>query len=245
MPSETALALDAFFEPRSVAVIGATEAPGSIGLTLLTNLAATPFGGTAYPVNPKRPTVLGVKAYPRIADVPGKIDLAIVATPAATVPGIIAECAEAGVKGAIIISAGFREVGETGAALEREVLQRRGSMRIIGPNCMGVMSPFTGLNATLAGAMASPGPVAFISQSGALGAAVLDWSRRELVGFSAFVSVGSMIDVGWGDLIQRLGDDPHTQSILIYMESIGDARSFLSAAREVALSKPIIAIKPG
>src|SRR5207248_11352567 len=135
--------------------------------------------------------------------------------------------------------------GESGAALEREVLRRRGAMRIVGPNCMGVMSPHTGLNATLAGAMARPGPVAFISQSGALGAAVLDWSRRERVGFSKFVSVGSRIDVDWGDLIQRLGDDPHTESILIYMESIGDARSFLSAAREVALRKPILVLKPG
>jgi acetyltransferase len=245
MQSETRFALDVFFEPRNVAVIGATEASGSIGRTLISNLTAGGFGSAVFPVNPKRSSVLGVKAYSRIADVPQKVDLALVATPAATVPEVIGECSDAGVKGAVIISAGFREVGESGAALEREVLRRHGTMRLIGPNCMGVMSPYSGLNATLAGSMARPGPVAFISQSGALGAAVLDWGQRELVGFSAFISVGSMIDVGWGDLIQRLGDDPHTGSILIYMESIGDARSFLTAAREVALSKPIIVLKPG
>src|SRR5882724_7793910 len=171
MMSQFSPPLEAFFAPRNVALIGATEAPGSIGRTLLSNLLATPFGGPVYPVNPKRTSVLGLKSYPHIAGVPEKVDLAIVATPAATVPDIIAECAEASVQAAIIISAGFREIGETGAALERDLLMRRGAMRIIGPNCMGVMSPFTGLNATLAGAMAKPGSVAFISQSGALGAA--------------------------------------------------------------------------
>jgi acetyltransferase len=245
MQAENRFALDVFFEPRNVAVIGATEAAGSIGRTLMTNLAGGSFGGAVYPVNLQRASVLGAKAYPKIGEIPERVDLALVATPAASVPGVIAECAAAGVKGAVIISAGFREAGAAGAALERELMRCRGRMRIIGPNCMGVMSPYTGLNATLAGSMARPGPVAFISQSGALGAAVLDWSQRELVGFSAFVSVGSMVDVGWGDLIQRLGDDPRTGSILIYMESIGDARAFLSVAREVALRKPILVLKPG
>ena len=149
--------------------------------------------------------------------------------------------------GAIVISAGFKEVGLEGAKLEEEILElaRRGKMRVIGPNCLGVMNPLTGLNATFATAAAQPGNVAFISQSGALCTSVLDWSFKEHVGFSAFVSIGSMLDVGWGDLIYHLGDDPHTQSIVIYMETIGDARSFMSAAREVALAKPIIVIKPG
>jgi acetyltransferase len=175
------------------------------------------------------------------------IDLAVIVTPAATVPGIIGECVEAGAKGAIIISAGFRECGAEGVKLEKQVLTqaRRGMMRIIGPNCLGVMRPHSGLNATFAASMAQPGSVGFISQSGALCTAILDWSLRENVGFSAFVSVGSMLDVNWGDLIYYLGDDPHTKSIVIYMESIGDARSFLSAAREVALTKPIIVIKVG
>jgi acetyltransferase len=228
-------------------VIGATEKAGSVGRTLLWNLISNPFGGTVFPVNPKRPSVLGIKAYPTIAAVPEQVELAVVVTPAQTVPGVISECVEAGVKGAIIISAGFKETGAAGVELEQQILEQahRGKMRIIGPNCLGVMSPLTGLNATFASAMARPGSVGFISQSGALCTSILDWSFRENVGFSAFMSIGSMLDVGWGDLISYLGDDPRTQSIVIYMESIGNARSFLSAAREVALTKPIIVIKAG
>ncbi|MBD2598578.1 bifunctional acetate--CoA ligase family protein/GNAT family N-acetyltransferase [Nostoc spongiaeforme FACHB-130] len=239
--------LDAIFAPKTVAVIGASETPGSVGRTLLWNLITNPFGGTVFPVNPKRHSVLGIKAYPKIADIPETLDLAVIATPAPTVPGIIAECVAAGVKSAIVISAGFKEAGAAGIALEQQILAqaRRGNIRIIGPNCLGVMSPLSGLNATFASAMARPGNVGFISQSGALCTAILDWSFQENVGFSAFVSIGSMLDVGWGDLIYYLGDDPHTKSIVIYMESIGDARSFISAAREVALTKPIIVIKAG
>ena len=239
--------LDVFFSPESVAVIGATETPGSVGRTVLWNLISTPFGGTVYPVNLKRTSVLGIKAYPNIGAVPAQVDLAVVITPAQVIPSVIRDCAEAGVKAAIVISAGFKELGPQGADLERQLLEeaREGGVRVIGPNCLGVMSPPTGLNATFARGMARPGSVGFISQSGALCTAVLDWSFRELVGFSAFLSIGSMVDVGWGDLIYYLGDDPRTRSILIYMESIGDARSFLSAAREVALAKPIIVIKAG
>lgn len=239
--------LDSIFAPRNVAVIGASETAGSVGRTILWNLISNPFGGTVFPVNPKRSSVLGIHAYPKIADVPAQIDLAVVVTPALTVPGIIEECVEAGVKGAIIISAGFKEIGKAGAQLEEKILRRARSakMRIIGPNCLGVMSPITGLNATFAKGMARPGNVGFISQSGALCTSVLDWSFRENVGFSAFVSIGSMLDVDWGDLIYYLGDDPQTKSIVIYMESIGNAQSFLSAAREVSLSKPIIVIKAG
>jgi len=172
--------------------------------------------------------VLGIKAYPNLASVPAQVDLAIVITPAPTVPDVIAECAAAGVSGAIIISAGFRETGAAGVELEQRVLDqaRRGNVRLLGPNCLGVMRPHSGLNAALASAMARPGPIAFISQSGALGAAILDWSLRANVGFSAFVSVGSMLDVGWGELIDYLGNDSQTKSIVVYMESIGDARSF-------------------
>jgi acetyltransferase len=239
--------LNAIFAPQSVAVIGASEKVGSVGRTILWNLISSPFGGTVYPVNPKRHSVLGIKAYPSIADIPETVDLAVIATPASTVPGVIADCVAAGVKGAIIISAGFKEAGAEGIALEQQILEqaRRSNIRIIGPNCLGVMSPQSGLNATFASAMARSGNVGFISQSGALCTAILDWSVRENVGFSAFVSIGSMLDVGWGDLIYYLGDDPQTKSIVIYMESIGDARSFISAAREVALTKPIIVIKAG
>ena len=239
--------LEAFFRPHNVAVIGATEDLAGVGRSIVSNLKETSFGGNIFPVNPKRSTVLGLPCYPGIGQVPEKVDLAVIATPARTVPGVVRDCVAAGIENAIIISAGFREVGEQGAGLEREILAdaRRGGMRIVGPNCLGLMSPHHGLNATFAQSMALPGHLGFISQSGALGTAVLDWSLRERVGFSAFVSVGSMLDVGWGDLIQYLGDDPQTHSIVIYMESVGDARSFLSAAREVALSKPIIVIKPG
>src|SRR3712207_2325523 len=241
------LPLDAIFRPETVAVIGASDRPGSVGRTIMWNLVSNPFGGTVYPVNARRQNVLGIKAYPSVSEIPERVDLAVIAAPAPTVPQIIRECVEAGVGGAIIISAGFRETGPEGAELERQVLEeaRRGRMRIIGPNCLGVMSPTTGLNATFAGAMARPGNVGFLSQSGALMTAILDQSFMENLGFSAFISVGSMMDLGWGDLIYYLGDDPKTESIVVYMESVGDARSFLSAAREVALTKPIIIIKAG
>ncbi|MGA3023144.1 MAG: bifunctional acetate--CoA ligase family protein/GNAT family N-acetyltransferase [Bryobacteraceae bacterium] len=246
-PTAERRVLEFFFSPKTVAVIGASERPDSVGRTILWNLISSPFGGTVYPVNPKRHSVLGIKAYPGVTEIPEPIELAVIVTPAATVPGIVRECGEAGAKGAIIVSAGFREAGPAGGRLEDEVLAeaRAAGIRLIGPNCMGVMRPVTGFNATFAPAMASRGNVAFLSQSGALCAAVLDWSRREQVGFSAFLSIGSMVDVGWGSLIDYFGNDPKTRSIVIYMESVGDARSFLSAAREVALQKPIIVIKAG
>ena len=240
-------ALDAIFAPKSVAVIGATETPGSVGRTILWNLISNTFGGTIYPVNPKRASILGIKAYPSLSAVPEVVDMIVVVTPSPTVPGIIKEAVDLGVQGAIIISAGFKEIGPEGVELERQVLEhaRRGNMRIIGPNCLGVMNPISGLNATFASTIARPGSVGFISQSGALLTAILDWSLRENVGFSSFVSVGSMLDVDWSDLIYYLGNDPHTKSIVMYMETVGNARAFLSAAREVALTKPIIVIKPG
>jgi len=237
--------LDALFAPRSIAVIGASDRVGSVGHALVQNLQF--FDGRVFPVNPKRKTVQGLESFPDIASVAEKVELAVIATPAQTVPGIFRECHQAGVHAAIIISAGFRECGLSGADLEQQCLAeaRRGKMRLLGPNCLGLMLPHTRLNATFAESMAEPGSVAFLSQSGALCAAVLDWSFRENVGFSAFVSAGSMLDVGWGDLITHFGDDPRTRSIVCYMESVGDARSFLSAAREVALTKPIIILKVG
>jgi acetyltransferase len=239
--------LDSIFAPKSVAVVGATETVGSVGRTIVWNLMSSSFGGTIYPVNPKRPSVLGIKAYPDLKSIPEKLDLIVVVTPASTVPDIIKEAVDLGVPSAIIISAGFKETGPAGVELERQIMEhaRRGNMRIIGPNCLGVMSPTTGLNATFASTIARRGSVGFISQSGALCTAILDWSITENVGFSSFVSIGSMLDVDWSDLIYYLGDDPHTKSIVIYMETIGNARAFLSAAREVAMTKPIIVIKPG
>jgi acetyltransferase len=239
--------LEAMFAPGSVAVIGATGRPGTVGHAVTENLLQGKSRAKVYAVNAKHPEVLGLTTYASIRDVPGHVDLAIVATPAATVPQIIGECVDAGVKSAIVLSAGFRERGAEGAALERQIQEqlRRGSMSLIGPNCLGIMNPAIGLNATFVKDAPKAGNVAFLSQSGALLVAILDWSAREQVGFSGIVSTGSMLDVGWGDLIYYFGDDPHTKSILIYMESVGDARSFLSAAREVALTKPIIVIKAG
>ncbi|MEI6669100.1 MAG: bifunctional acetate--CoA ligase family protein/GNAT family N-acetyltransferase [Acidobacteriota bacterium] len=239
--------LEAFFSPRTVAVVGATEKVGSVGRTILWNLITNPFGGTVFPVNPKRSSILGIKAYASLKDVPEPVDLAVVVTPAEATPDVIREGVDAGIKSTIVISAGFKETGPAGVALERRILEEaaKGDMRVIGPNCLGVMSPVSGLNATFGSSMARSGSVGFISQSGALCTAVLDWSHKMSVGFSAFVSIGSMVDVDWGDLIGYLGHDARTRSIVLYMESIGDARSFLSAAREVALTKPIIVIKAG
>jgi acetyltransferase len=238
---------DALFLPDSVAVIGATERPGTVGRTVLENLLHPSFQGKVYAVNSRHSEICGRQAYPSIGDVPEKIDLAVVATPAPTVPGVIGQCVDAGVKSAVVISAGFKERGPQGVDLERQIQDqlRRGSMRLIGPNCLGIMNPTIGLNATFAKDAPRPGNVAFLSQSGALLTAILDWGQLEQVGFSAIVSTGSMLDVGWGDLIYHFGDDPHTHSILLYMESVGDARSFLSAAREVTLRKPVIVIKAG
>jgi acetyltransferase len=184
--------LSVFFSPQNVAVIGASERAGSVGRTVLWNLISSPFGGTVLPVNPKRDNILGIRAYPSLAEIDGSVDLAVIVTPAPSVPDVMAECAAKGVKGAIVISAGFREIGPEGAELERRILAqaREARIRVIGPNCLGVMNPVGGLNATFAAGMAAAGSVGFVSQSGALLTAVLDWSAREGVGFSYVVSHG-------------------------------------------------------
>ena len=239
--------LESIFLPRSVAVIGATDREGTVGRSIVSNLLESKFPVKVYAVNPSHSEVLGIKTYKQIGDIPGGVDLAVVVTPAHTVPQVIGECVDADVKSAVVISAGFRERGHDGILLEGQIQKHlsRGSMRLIGPNCLGFMNPTIGLNATFAKSMPQKGSVAFLSQSGALLTSILDWGQSEQVGFSAIVSTGSMLDVGWGDLIYHFGNDPHTKSILLYMESVGDARSFLSAAREIALSKPIIVIKAG
>ena len=236
-----------FFSPASVAVIGATDREGSVGRTVVNNLLSGTYQGRVYAVNSHRSELFGRRCYATIAAVPEAVDLVVVVTPAPTVPGIVGECVRANVKAVVVISAGFKEQGSEGAELERQIQSelRRGATRLIGPNCLGMMNPRLGLNATFARDIARPGNVAFLSQSGALLTAILDWSSREQVGFSAIVSTGSMLDVGWGDLLSFFGEDSQTQSIVLYMESVGDARSFLSAARAVALNKPIIVIKVG
>lgn len=240
------MSLSSFFQPRSIALVGATERAGSVGLAIWENLRG--FTGAVYPVNAKRAEVCGVKAYPSLTALPEVPELVLIMTPAPTVPALVEEAGSAGVKAVVVISAGFKETGADGARLEAEVLAaaRRHGVRLIGPNCLGLMNPHAGLNATFASSRALPGRVAFLSQSGALCTAILDWSHDQYVGFSAFVSTGAMADVGWGDLIRHFGEDPHTSSIVIYMESVGgDAAAFLAAARAVAAQKPIVVIKVG
>lgn len=238
--------LDPLFTPSSVAVVGASATAGSVGSILMRNLLENQFGGVVFPVNPKRHTIHGVLCYPNLSAIPQVVDLAVIATPAASVPDAIHQCAELGVKGAIIISAGFSELGAEGKKLEGQIRQAaQGKLRIIGPNCLGVIHPPSGLNASFASSMARPGRVALLSQSGAICTSILDWAREKNIGFSTFVSVGAMLDVDFADLIDYFGDDDNTRSIIIYMESIGDVRGFLSAARNVARTKQIIVVKSG
>jgi len=232
--------------PKTVALIGASEKEGSVGRSILENLLLGK-GRKIFAVNPNRTTVLGNACYRNIASVPEHVDLAVVATPARTVPQVVEECGEAGVHGLVIISAGFREAGDEGKRLESQITEIRSKygMKIIGPNCVGIIRPNIGLNASFLNARPEPGNIAFISQSGALGSAILDWAVNAHIGFSMFASLGSMINVDFGDLIDFLGDDPDTRSIMVYMESVGNAKKFMSAAKGFARSKPIIVIKPG
>jgi len=240
--------LDSIFKPRRIAVIGASERPGSVGYTLLRNLVGSGYTGVIYPINPRREAVQGVPAYPDVASVPRTPDLAVVATPAETVPDVVRQCGAAGIRGLIVISAGFRETGPEGRALEEAVGEeaaRHPGMRIVGPNCLGVIVPGLRLNASFATDMPLDGHVAFISQSGALCTSVLDWALQENIGFSHFVSVGNMMDVAFADLIDYFGEDPNTRSIILYVESLQKARQFMSAARGFARKKPIVAYKSG
>lgn len=238
--------LDALFRPESVALVGASERPRSVGQSLLENLLAG-FRGQVFPVNPRHDTLQGVRAYRRVADLPHPPDLAVIAIPAPGVPALVDELGAAGVRAAVVISAGFRESGDAGARLERELAaaSARSRVRILGPNCVGFIVPQRGLNATFVRGMPAPGRVAFLSQSGALCSAMLDWAAGEGVGFSCFVSVGNMVDVDFADLIDYLADDEQTQAIVLYVEAVERARAFLSAARAVTRRKPIIAYKAG
>jgi acetyltransferase len=244
-PRDGAGLIEAFFAPKAVAVVGGTERDGTVGRALLENLAS--FPGPVHVVHPTHRTVMGRPAVPHFRDLPDGVDVAVIATPAAGVPALVREAGERGIRSVIVISAGFKEAGEQGIALEQATLAAacEHGVRLIGPNCLGVMSPHLGFNATFAAGMARPGHVAFLSQSGALCTALLDWSLRENVGFSAFVSLGSMSDVAWGELLRHFADDPATHSIVCYLESVGDASAFLSAAQAVSCRKPMIALKVG
>lgn len=243
--------LKSLFEPRSVAVVGATERAGSVGRTLVNNLLESRSQAQAtydiYPVNPTRSSVLGLPCYSSLEAIPGDVDMVVIVTPAKTCVDVMRQCAKKHVGAAVVISAGFREAGPEGVALEENLVAvaRDAGIRVVGPNCVGVMNPVYGVNATFAATNGQPGRIAFISQSGAMCTSVLDWSFKEDIGFSAFVSVGAMADVNWGDLLDYLGDDPMTSAILMYMEGAGNAGAFLAAAKDVALKKPIIVIKAG
>ena len=239
--------LEPLLNPKAIALIGATDRKGSVGQSLIKNLLLGKGDRKVYFVNPKRESAMGEKCWPSIASVPEQVNLAIVATPAETVPQIVEECGQAGVGAMVIISAGFREVGQSGQELEEEIrtIRDKYGMRILGPNCLGIIRPHANLNATFLRRNPESGRIAFISQSGALGSAILDWAVSSNVGFSTFVFVGSMLDVDFGDLIDFLGEDPHTKSIIVYMESVGNARGFMRAARGFARTKPIVMIKPG
>jgi acetyltransferase len=236
------------FNPSSVVLVGASEDQGSIGKTLTTNLTQGGFKGQVHLVNPRKNKILGLDAYPGVTKLPEAVDLAIIATPARVVPSIVEECGQRGIRGVIIVSAGFKETGPKGLELEKQITalqEKYEGMRIVGPNCLGVIRPSINLNATFARKTVRPGKVAFISQSGALCTSILDWAVPNNIGFSAFVSIGSMIDVDFGDLIDYFGEDPQTRSIVMYIESITNAKEFMSAARGFARTKPIIVVKSG
>ncbi len=242
------LNLDKIFNPHRVAVIGASDSPTSVGYTVLRNLIGSGFRGVVYPVNMRRESVQGIEAHKDIPSLPHPPDLAVVCTPAKTVPGIIRECGEAGTRGIVIISAGFREIGKEGRELENRVLEEQAKfdgMRILGPNCLGIIVPGLHLNASFAAATPDKGHIGFISQSGALCTSVLDWAIDEGIGFSYFVSVGNMLDVSMADLIDYFGSATETESIILYVESISEAREFVSAGRAFARTKPIVAFKAG
>ncbi|MCF8233478.1 MAG: bifunctional acetate--CoA ligase family protein/GNAT family N-acetyltransferase [Bacteroidales bacterium] len=240
--------LGSIFRPQRIALIGVKNDPKSVGGITLSNLVGGGFKGVVYPVNPKHEAVLGIQCFPNVASLPKTPDLAVITTGAQQVPQIIRECGEAGINGVIIMSAGFKEIGPEGKALEDRVKaekEKYPDMRVIGPNCLGVIIPGQHMNVSFAASMPKQGHVAFISQSGALCTSVLDWALEENLGFSYFVSIGNSMDVNFGDLIDYFGQDPNTKSIVLYVESISQARSFMTAARAFARKKPIIVYKAG
>ena len=239
--------LNKLFAPDSVAVFGASEKPGSVGGQVFRNLQGAGYGGRLFPVNPKHESVFGQPCYPDLADIGHMVDMVVIATPAPTVPGIVRDCGEAGVEVAVVMSAGFGESGGRGKRLERELQEyaRYYGIRVLGPNCLGVMRPSKGVNATFSHNAAEPGNLALVSQSGALCTAILDWARPHGVGFSAMVSLGDAADVDFGDVLDYLALDAETSSILLYVEGIHQTRRFMSGLRSAARLKPVIVVKAG
>jgi len=239
--------LNRLINPRSVAIIGASDRPGAVGQVVFGNMLSAGFKGRLYPVTPNYATVGGQRAYPTVSDLPEEIDLAVIATPARLVPEILARCGKKGISAAIVLSAGFGETGAEGRVLEQQLLEviQRYNIRLLGPNCLGLIRPAIGLDATLASGVVKPGKLALVSQSGALCSAIIDWAASNDVGFSAIVSMGASIDINFSDIVDYLATDNRTEGILLYIEGVELARPFLSALRAAARSKPIIAIKAG
>ncbi len=240
--------LEYLFQPASIAVIGASNRPNSVGQTVMRNLLEGGFAGPIMPVNPKYDAVAGIWAYRNLASLPSTPDLAVICTPPATVPGLIEELARMGTRAAVVLTAGLSSAkGEDGRTLQQAMLDaaRPTLMRILGPNCVGLITPVHGVNASFAHTRALPGDLAFVSQSGALTTALLDWAKSNNIGFSHFVSLGDSADVDFGDMLDYLGSDPNTKAILLYIESIREARKFMSAARAASRNKPVIVVKAG
>lgn len=239
--------LDMFFHPQSVAVIGASRTPGKLGYGVLRNIVQHGFQGAVYPINPKADRILGLRCYPNVLSVPGPIDLAVFLIPSRYVAQILIECGDKGVKGAVVMSAGSREVGTEGWQREREIVKiaRRYGMHLVGPNCLGIIDTISSLNASFAVGMPRQGTIAFISQSGALCTPILDMARADQVGSSRFLSLGNKADANEITCIEAWQDDPHTSVIMAYLEGIEDGAEFMRISQQVSRQKPIIAIKSG
>lgn len=239
--------LEMFFDPGAVAVIGASESPGKLGNQVLANLIESGFPGRIYPINPKAKEILGLACFPSVLDVPGSVDLVVIVVPAKFVPGVLEESGKKGAKGAIIITAGFKEAGPEGAAMEQELLRIAGEygMRLIGPNCLGIIDTLVPMNASFAAGTPDKGSIAFMSQSGALCTAILDYALAENIGFSHFVSLGNKADVDEVALLDAWSEDESTNVIIAYIEGLKDGAAFIETARKTARNKPIIAVKSG
>jgi acetyl coenzyme A synthetase (ADP forming)-like protein len=243
--------LEPFFKPKTVAVVGASRKPRKFGHVIFKNFVDSEFEGKVYPINPEAETILGLKAYPSVVNVPGELDLTVIAVPAPKVPSIVDDCLNKGVKAAVIISGGFKEIGGEGAKLESAIKEKikGSSLRIVGPNCIGVYDPVNHVDTLFLPKYRlrrpKQGPIAFISQSGAFGAAVLDWATSQEIGISKFISIGNKVDVDEVDLLNYLADDPHTKCVTLYVEGIGRGRAFLDAAKKALKRKPVVVLKGG
>ncbi|MFN2284688.1 MAG: CoA-binding protein, partial [Anaerolineae bacterium] len=239
--------LDTFFAPQSVAVIGASRDVEKLGYAVLNNIITGGFEGKIYPINPKADEILDLKVYPSVLEVPDPIDLAIIVIPARFVLTALEECGQKKIPAVVIISAGFREAGREGLEQELQLVKtaKEHNIRLIGPNCLGIINTTVNLNATFAAGMPPAGPIAFMSQSGALGTAVLDMAMAGRIGFSKFVSLGNKADVSEIDLMAAWGEDPNSRVILMYVEGVPAGQLFIETAMEITRKKPVVAIKSG